>query len=394
MSELEPYLPHAPAPTGKLASWVADFKGVAEVSAAIARTRFAPESLYVWRERDGRKTFDAEATTAQVAAVIMTGQELGMSPMAALRSVDIIQGQPALRAIALRAVLLAQGHEIYVESATATRAVVVGQRRGSDHEQRLEWNMDMARARNLAGKPNWRTQPRNMLIARATADVARLIAADALLGLPYVVEELEDGVTGVDTIGGTTDSAPAPGRRTRRPAALSAPRSTPEPATHTDTPPLDETPTTAAASTPDEPPLDDPDPAAPGITAQQQKRLHALIRERFGNHRRGTPDHTKVLNHLSETIGRAITSTNELTSTEASLLITELTPGPSDPTEPDHEPAASMTVDQQADWWVDVQQAEAEHDPAALGELEDAAIAAGRTDLAAEARRALDRITT
>jgi hypothetical protein len=328
-TELEPYLPPTPEPTGRLALWVNDFKGVAEVAAAIARTRFAPESLYVWRDRDGRKAFDAEATTAQVAAVIMTGQELGMSPMASLRSVDIIQGQPALRAIALRAVLLAQGHEIYVESATNTRATVVGRRRGSDHEQSITWSMDDAKSRNLAGKPNWRTQPRNMLIARATADVARLIAADALLGLPYVAEELEDGVEGLTVVGASTgDSTPAPTRRTRRPApAAPAPPQTPAPGA--DTPPLDEKPaddaTTGQDTPTDEPALDEPDPDDAGpdpISPSQSKLLHKLLRDRYGD------DRDSALTGISEQIRRPIDTTKQLTISEASELIDWLTPEP------------------------------------------------------------------
>ncbi|MBQ1164468.1 hypothetical protein KBZ21_41525, partial [Streptomyces sp. A73] len=40
--------------------------------------------------------------------------------------------------------------------------------------------------------PNYKTQPQNMLLARATAECARLIAADVLMGMPYSAEELAD----------------------------------------------------------------------------------------------------------------------------------------------------------------------------------------------------------
>jgi hypothetical protein len=42
------------------------------------------------------------------------------------------------------------------------------------------------------GKENWQNQPQAMLLARATAECARLIAADAILGIPYAAEELRD----------------------------------------------------------------------------------------------------------------------------------------------------------------------------------------------------------
>lgn len=345
MTDVERYDPdvvHAqPLPEYPLSRWADEFLETARVSSELARTRFVPESLWVWRKRDGQDVFDAQATTAQVTAAIVTGRELGLSPMAALRSIDVINGTPALRAVALRGILLAFGHDIWVVEATNHRATVSGCRGGSDRVQTITWTMDDAKQRGLDGKPNWRKQPRNMLIARATGDVARLVAADALLGIPYTVEELEDGVTGATTTGASLggDDAP-PTRRTRRP--VEAPRA-PQTAPATDTPPLDENPATDATSQQepaDEPPLDDT-PAAPaeqpGMTQPQQRRLHALIRERFGDYRR-TETREAVLTHLSETIGRPINSTADLTFDEASVMIRDLEPDPTDDEpQPDEE---------------------------------------------------------
>lgn len=348
MTDLERYDPDTmqqiPIPEYPLSRWADEFIDTARVSSELARTRFVPESLWVWRKRDGQEVFDAQATTAQVTAAIVTGRELGLSPMAALRSIDVINGTPALRAVALRAILLAHGHDIWVVEATNHRATVAGQRAGSDRVQSITWTMDDAKQRNLDGKPNWRKQPRNMLIARATGDVARLVAADALLGIPYTVEELEDGITGTTSTGASIggDGAPAPTRRTRRPAALSAPRTAATPAPATDTPPLDEKPATEAATQPstpaDEPPLDEAPAEQPGMTQPQQRRLHALIRDRFGDYRKA-PIRERVLVHLSETVGRPIDSTADLTFDEASAMIRNLEPDP-DPDEPpaDDEP--------------------------------------------------------
>lgn len=325
--DLERYDPTPPVgPEYPLSRWADEFMDTARVSAELAHTRFVPESLWVFRKRDGQDVFDPAATTAQVTAAIVTGRELGMAPMASLRSIDVINGTPALRAVALRAILLAHGHDIWVEEATNNRATVSGRRAGSDRVQTITWTMDDAKTRNLDGKPNWRKQPRNMLIARATGDVARLVAADALLGIPYTVEELEDGVTGSNSIGGAVDqTAPAPARRTRRPAAAALPA--PKATVATDDPPLDETPTTPPPVVTDDP-NPDPEPA-PGMTGPQQRRLHALIRERFGDYRR-TEIRETALTHLSETIGRPIDSTSDLTFDEASTVIRGLEPDPTD----------------------------------------------------------------
>jgi hypothetical protein len=335
MSDLARYDPDvihaAPLPEYPLSRWADEFLETARVSSELARTRFVPESLWVFRKRDGQEIFDAAATTAQVTAVIVSGRELGLEPMAALRSIDVINGTPALRAVTLRAILLAHGHDIWVEEATNNRATVSGQRAGSDRVQTITWTMDDAKKRNLDGKPNWRKMPRNMLIARATGDVARLVAADALLGIPYTVEEIEDGVTGADTIGASTgDSTPPPTRRTRRPAAIRAPKPPVEPVTPTDDPPLDEKPVNDIPDevAPDDPDLDDQAPTEqPGMTQPQQRRLHALIRERFGDYRK-TDIRESALTHMSETIGRPLDSTSDLTFDEARLLIRDLEPQP------------------------------------------------------------------
>jgi hypothetical protein len=346
MTDVERYEPPDQLPAYRLGAWADDFLDTARVSSELARTRFVPKSLWVIRHRDGQEYFDAQATTAQVTAAIVTGRELGLEPMAALRSIDVIEGTPALRAVALRGVLLAHGHDIWVEEATNHRATVAGRRANSDHEQRITWTMDDAKSRGLAGKKNWRTQPRNMLIARATADVARLIAADALLGVPYIVEELEDQADGL-TVDGTAVDAPAPTRRARRPRPTPTPTGPP-----TDEPALEEEPAQRPAEPTDrggdiganripaevtepddEPPLDQPATDEPEqdaeppplITAPQMRLLHKLIRDR-------DLDRDQALTAMSELCDRPIESSTELTSDEASRVIDWLSPDPPEDT--------------------------------------------------------------
>jgi hypothetical protein len=128
----------------------------------------------------------------EAAAAILTGQELGLSPLAALRSIDIINGVPAMRAVALRALVQSSGHEMWTEESTATQAIVAGRRKGSDKVERSVWTMDRARGLQLVSKDNWKKQPIAMLLARATSELVRLIAADVILGIPYSAEEIWD----------------------------------------------------------------------------------------------------------------------------------------------------------------------------------------------------------
>ncbi|WP_425829343.1 hypothetical protein [Streptomyces fractus] len=129
----------------------------------------------------------------EVTAAILTGNEMGLSPMAALRSFDLIKGTPAMRAHALRALLQSHGHAVWEEESTAVRAVVCGRRAGEAEVHRSEWTIERATDAGLSGKDNWKRQPQAMLLARATAEACRLTAADVLHGVPYAVEELADG---------------------------------------------------------------------------------------------------------------------------------------------------------------------------------------------------------
>ena len=73
----------------------------------------------------------------------------------------------------------------------------------------------------LTEKAEWKKQPQNMLVARCTGELSRLIASDALHGMPYVSEELE---------GTTTGEVLPPKKAPLSVAALTAPAPEPQPA--------------------------------------------------------------------------------------------------------------------------------------------------------------------
>jgi hypothetical protein len=205
MTDIQPYEPPDNFIDSPIAVWADSARRAAVVAVSLAKTPFVPQSL-----RDPR---DAGVTAANITAAILTGQEIGIQPMAALRSIDIIQGTPAMRAVALRALVQSKGHDVWVVEATKTRAVVSGRRKGSDQTQSSTWTMDRAKDLNLVSKDNWRKQPQAMLVARATSELCRLIAADVILGIPYSVEELQDGD---DTADDSTPSRAAATRTARR----------------------------------------------------------------------------------------------------------------------------------------------------------------------------------
>jgi hypothetical protein len=168
-----------PGPGVDLRVWAEQAQSAALYAEAICRTSMVPSAY---------KGKPEEATAA-----ILAGAELGLSPMASLRAFHNISGTPTPSAMTLRAVVLAAGHQVEIVESTNERAVVRGLRKGSTEWQTAVW--DVPRAEQLGQwKSNamYKTNRAQMLAARATAEVCRWIGADALTGMPYAAEEMDD----------------------------------------------------------------------------------------------------------------------------------------------------------------------------------------------------------
>lgn len=175
----------AGAETSALVLWAYEAQQAARIAMSLAKTSFVPASL--------------RGKPEDITAAILAGQELGLRPMASLRSMDVIQGTPALRAHAMRGLVQSHGHKVQVIESTETRCKVRGRRKdeGEDDWQTVVWTIARAEKLGLTGKSEWRKQPQTMLVARATGEICRLIAADVLHAMPYAAEELGDDLPDV-----------------------------------------------------------------------------------------------------------------------------------------------------------------------------------------------------
>jgi len=256
-----------------------------ELANQIAGTDFVPKQL--------------QNNPAAITAAILYGDEVGLGPMQSLAKIAVINGRPTLAAEAQRALILAAGHDLWVEESTASKCTVAGRRKDSDATSRISWTMDDARRANLANKPPWKTYPRQMLLARASAELARAVFPDAIGGLA-ATEELNDNPDPGN--GAAPASTPAPKTRQRKRASVSAPATTPEhaPSAEPELPPLPGE---------DEPEL---------MTEQQRPKLQVLFREK------GIDDRGERLSYAGQVIGRQITTSKELTKAEASEVIDSL----------------------------------------------------------------------
>lgn len=171
----------SPATESELEAWARDAIAISNIAANIATTSLAGQ----YRGKPD-----------EVTAVILAGHELGLKPMTSLKSIDVIQSQPALRAHAMRGLLQSKGHEIELVESDDSHCVMRGRRKGATDWQEVVWDIPRAQKLGLLGKDQWKKQPKTMLINRATGEICRLVAADVLHGMPYAAEELDGYVHG------------------------------------------------------------------------------------------------------------------------------------------------------------------------------------------------------
>jgi hypothetical protein len=179
----------------RLAEWAHSADAAYTVAQRLSDSAFVPQQF--------------RGKPVETTAAILAGLEVGLSPMQAIRSFDIIQGTAAPRAITLRALVQSQGHEMILVESSPTRCKMKGRRRDSSEWQNVTWTIERARDLGLVGKDNWKKQPAAMLVARATSELARLIASDAILGIGYSVEEIADGGAYEQQVGEVTATAAA-----------------------------------------------------------------------------------------------------------------------------------------------------------------------------------------
>lgn len=184
MTDIVPVEPtSAPASTAyevstDLASWAGAMGDAMTLAKGLAGTAFVPSHF--------------QGKPADTAVAIMKGAALGLDPVAALESIYVISGRPALHARSVVALVLARGHEVWTEEADTTSVTVRGRRHGSSHVEESTWDTARVKAAGLDRNRQYQVHPEAMLYARAAADVCRRIAPDVLAGLSYGVEELQE----------------------------------------------------------------------------------------------------------------------------------------------------------------------------------------------------------
>lgn len=274
-------------------SWTAVVGEVAKLASHIADTEFVPDAM--------------RGKPAAVAAAILAGREAGIGPMTALQHINIVKGKPGQSAHLQRMLVLAAGHEIRYVETTDTRCVIEGRRRGEQEWTRVVFTADQAKKAGiqLGGYPE------DKLVARATTRLCRRKFADATGGMPYSVEELEDGdfdrpsVT-AEPVATVPDLPRRTAQRKARPRAVepvAEPVVSSEPVT-TDGPPL-----------PGEDGYDEDGPRDDVVTDAQLRKLHTVFSAL------GVTERDDRLSVAARIVRRDLASSKDLTKTEAGTVI-------------------------------------------------------------------------
>ena len=300
MSDLTTYQPPATDlaatdPTGgRLIAWAEAASAANSLARALSQTAFVPKEM---------------TNVGNATAAILMGDELGLSPLAALRSIYVVHGTPALYARSMVALALAHGHQIWTEETSDAKVIVCGQRRGSDKTERAEWTISRAQKAGYTSNKKYASTPQEMLYSKAAAEVARKVAPDVLAGIPYSVEDLE-----LEDVPTTTVTRESAAKRTvaRRKKPEPKPDPAPEPPPATTPEPVD---ATDWVEVPDAP---QPDEAARDEGQRVRGRMYALLSER------GITDADQQRAGMSAILGREITSRAELTVDDMRAVIADL----------------------------------------------------------------------
>ena len=365
-------------------SWTDVLGDVIALARGIHATEFVPVGL--------------RGSEAKVSAAILYGRELGLMPLTALGATHVIEGKAGISAEMMRALVLQAGHELHIVESTRERCKIRGRRRGSEEWTEAVWTIQEARQTQvylskaqgwgpLSEKSQWRSWPTEMLLARATTRLVRMIFPDVAHGMRSV-EELHDMT---EVVEGVVEGPPVvePVKRQRpKPTARGDKRAATPPAEPVDAEAVDaevvaadtvEAPTadvkpvqrrrvdppaprarvaeqpneaatalgeflhaTAPGAVVDE--LDDDAPAEvvdaevvdaepAGMTEEQRKAVAAAKPEAFRKavtvallqfERLGVTDRTERLWYTGVLIGREVTTTNELDLDEVRRLVNQL----------------------------------------------------------------------
>ena len=142
---------------------------------------------------------------SDVLAIVLYGQDLGLSPMQAIQGIYVVEGRPSLASQTWLALLRRAGHRARVVEHTETSCTVHLVRGDTGEEHTETYSIDDAVhtgkvkivdgklvARSKEGKVlPWEAHTKRLLLARAVSNAARFLCPEVALGF-YSEAEVEE----------------------------------------------------------------------------------------------------------------------------------------------------------------------------------------------------------
>src|SRR3954470_15176805 len=154
----------------------------------------------------------AVKTPAQALAIMLTGREIGVPPMMALRMIHVIDGKPGMSAELMLARFKRAGGKFEWVATDARIATISMCPPGSSRWTPFTFTIEEAKAAEVTGKANWKKYPAAMLRARVATLAVRAVAPEVSAGF-YDADEL-----GAETNeAGEIEAWPEQGRETSEP---------------------------------------------------------------------------------------------------------------------------------------------------------------------------------
>ena len=169
----------------------------------LARQEVAPmslsETLTIAEHLARCGYFRDAADVSKAVAKLLVGRELGIGAMASMMGVQIVQGNPALSAGLIGALVLRSGRYRYEVDEASDATCRLSWYRDGVKIGESSFTFDEAKRAGLASKDVWKNYPSDLCFARALTRGARRFCPDVFLGAVYTPEELGasvDGATG------------------------------------------------------------------------------------------------------------------------------------------------------------------------------------------------------
>jgi hypothetical protein len=135
---------------------------------------------------------------ANVLYAMEYGRTLGITPLAAITGIHVIEGKPSASAALISGLVRQAGHKLRVRGNSQSATAQIIRSDDPDFTYEVTWELRRSNSGNpsaedakLLNKDVWQKYPAAMLKARAISQVARDACEEVLFGLHYTPEELD-----------------------------------------------------------------------------------------------------------------------------------------------------------------------------------------------------------